>query len=224
MRVLVVEDETKLARNIKRILEEEESYVVDVSHDGEDGKYFAESGQYDLIILDLMLPKVNGLEILQSLRNSSVQTPVLILTAKDTVEDVIRGLDMGSDDYMTKPFDLKILLARCRALIRRGYKQPNPKILIGELEIDTRIQQITIKGKSLSLSATEYRLLEYLARRHDEIISKAEIEQHLYDFNSEKFSNVVEAHISTLRKKLGSDSNLIQTFRNRGYVFGENPK
>lgn len=225
MRVLIIEDEVKLARNIARALTEAMSYAVDISRDGEDGCHQACSNPYDLIVLDLMLPKMGGLEILTKLRQQGKRVPVLILTARDTTEDIIRGLDSGSDDYMTKPFDMGEFLARCKALVRRTYDRPDPVVRIGDLSVDTSSRVVTLACQRVTLSAMEYRLLEYLVLRAGQIVSKAEIIEHLYDFNAETFSNVVEVYISTLRRKLdtGSGSPLIRTIRGMGYVLGEVP-
>ena len=225
MRVLIVEDEARLARNIAKALQETSSYAVDISTDGEDGRHQALSNPYDLIILDLMLPKVGGLEILASLRREGNRVPVLILTARDTTQDIIRGLDSGSDDYMTKPFNMGEFLARCKALVRRSYDRPDPVVRMGELSVDTSSRIVTLRGRRISLRAMEYRLLEYLALRAGQIVSKAEILEHLYDFNAETFSNVIEVHISALRKKLdsGSPGVLIRTIRGQGYVIEETP-
>jgi DNA-binding response OmpR family regulator len=225
MRVLIVEDEAKLARNIAKAIKETTSYVVDISTDGEDGCYQALSNPYDLIVLDLMLPKVGGLEILRSLRQRGNRVPVLILTAKDTTHDIVRGLDLGSDDYMTKPFEMAELLARCKALVRRTYDRPDPVVRVGELSMDTSSRIVTLRGRRVSLRAMEYRLLEYLMLRVGQIVSREEILEHLYDFNAETFSNVIEVYISALRKKLDVDSPrvLIRTIRGQGYVIEEMP-
>jgi DNA-binding response OmpR family regulator len=216
MRVLVVEDEKRLARNIARMLREVASYAVDVSTDGEDGLHMALSDPYDLIILDLILPKLDGLELLRELRARGRGTPVLILTARSTTEDVIRGLDMGSDDYLTKPFQMPELLARCKALIRRTYDRPAPLLCVGEIQINTATRIVTCRGEEQSLPRMEYCLLEYLAMRAGEVVSKEDIVEHLYDFNSERFSNVVEVYVSSLRKRFGADA--IETIRGQGYV------
>jgi DNA-binding response OmpR family regulator len=225
MRVLIVEDETKLARNIAKALKEAASYAVDISPDGEDGRHQALSNPYDLIVLDLMLPKVGGLDLLKSLRRHGSRVPVLILTAKDTTEDIIQGLDCGSDDYMTKPFEIEEFLARCRALVRRTYDRPDPIVRVGSLSVDLSSRIVTLDGQRLSLRAMEYRLLEYLVLRAGQIVSKTEILEHLYDFNAESFSNVVEVHISALRRKLNRSSQnvAIQTVRGLGYVIRETP-
>ena len=225
MRVLIIEDEIKIARNITRVLDEEYSWAVDISTDGEDGRHMAMTNSYDLIILDLGLPKTGGIEILRDLRTNGIDTPVLILTARDDTRDIIEGLETGSDDYMVKPFDMKELMARCRALVRRSYGHAVPAIRIGEMSIDTARHRVTFRGEPIRLSAMEYRLLEYLAMRAGEVVSKTDIAEHLYSSHSENFSNVVEVYISALRKKLGSGANreVIHTLRNQGYVLGELP-
>ncbi len=225
MRVLVVEDEARLARNIAKALKETASYAVDISADGEDGRHQALSNPYDLIILDLMLPKVSGLDILKSLRRQGCKVPVLILTAKDTTEDIVRGLDCGSDDYMTKPFEIGEFLARCRALVRRTYDRPDPILRVGDLSVDVSSRTVMLGDRRISLRAMEYRLLEYLVLRAGQIVSKTEILEHLYDFGAESFSNVVEVHVSALRRKLNTGSQRvgIHTVRGLGYVIQETP-
>ena len=216
MRVLIVEDEPRLARNIGRMLKEKASYAVDISPDGEDGLHMALTNPYDLIILDLMLPRLNGLALLARLREGGRRTPVLVLTARDTTEDIIRGLDLGCDDYLTKPFRMEELCARAKALIRRAYDRPNPVLRAGDIEINTATRVVTCRGQTESLPAMEYRLLEYLAMRAGEVVSKTDIIEHLYDFNAETFSNVVEVYVSSLRKRFGADA--VRTIRGQGYV------
>ncbi len=222
MRVLIVEDEARLARNIGRMLHEEASYAADVSTDGEDGLHMALTNPYDLIILDLMLPRLDGLELLRRLRAAGRRTPVLVLTARDTTEDIIRGLDLGGDDYLTKPFRMEELCARARALVRRAYDRPDPVLRAGPIEINTATRVVTCRGRPESLPAMEYRLLEYMAMRAGEVVSKTDIIEHLYDFNAETFSNVVEVYVSSLRKRFGAQT--IRTIRGQGYVLaGTNP-
>jgi two-component system, OmpR family, response regulator PhoP len=225
MRVIIIEDEIRLARNIAKVLDEEFSWAVDISIDGEDGRHMAMTNPYDLIILDLGLPKISGLEILQEIRKNNMTIPVLILTARDAADDIVHGLESGSDDYMVKPFDMRELIARCKALVRRSYGQAAPVINVGNLSIDTTKHKVIVQGRIVRLSAMEYRLLEYLVMRAGEVVSKADIVEHLYDFGSEKFSNVVEVYISSLRKKISSGTNyeMIHTLRNQGYVLGESP-
>jgi DNA-binding response OmpR family regulator len=223
MRVLIVEDERRLGDNIAAMLREQASYAVDVSTDGEDGRHMATTNPYDLIVLDIMLPKVDGLTILKCLRAARIRTPVLVLTARDETADVVSALDLGCDDYLTKPFEMAELLARCRALIRRSHGCAAPTLAVGDLAIDTAAGRVTFGGKSVPLRAMAYRLLEYLAMRAGQIVSKADILEHLYDFGSENFSNVVEVYISTLRRKLdpGPAYKLIHTVRRQGYMLGE---
>ena len=226
MRILIIEDEIKIARNITKVLDEEYSWAVDISTDGEDGRHMAMTNPYDLIILDLGLPKINGIEILKHLRKNGKDTPVLILTARDDTRDIVQGLESGSDDYIVKPFDMRELMARCQALVRRSYGRVDPVIKIGDISINTARHQVIFRKNSIQLSAMEYRLLEYLAMRTGEVVSKTDIIEHLYSFGSENFSNVVEVYISSLRKKLGSGQGgeVIHTLRNQGYVLGELPR
>jgi len=202
MRVLIIEDEKRLAQNISQVLIENEGYAVDLSFDGIDGLHMAKSSSYDLIVLDLRLPGMHGLDILKTLRAQRNTTPVLILTACDTPSDVVKGLDCGSDDYLTKPFDIGEFVARCKALIRRSYGKANPIMTIGPLIMDTLTRKVTINGKHIILSSMEYHTLEYLALRAGQVVSKEELLEHLYDFNWERFSNVIEVYVSTLRKKI----------------------
>ena len=223
MRVLIIEDEVRLARNIASVLTEVAGFAVDMSHDGEDGQHMAMTNPYDLIILDLMLPKVDGLAILAYLRAHEVATPVMVLTARDGADDVVRGLDLGCDDYLTKPFDMGELVARCKALIRRAHGRPSPVLRVGPLSIHTHTRQVTFKGRTHVLPAMEYRLLEYLAMRAGEVVSQSDILEHLYDFNSERFSNVVAVYVSALRRRFDPKPphKLIHTLRGHGYLLGE---
>ena len=220
MRVLIVEDERRLAENIARSLRESASYAVDVAFDGEDGLYMAQSNPYDLVVLDLMLPKVDGLTLLKRLRADGVETPVLILTARDDKESVVTLLNSGADDYVAKPFDLGELLARAKALIRRGKGQSAAVLKVGDIEINTANLSVRRKGELVTLTAMEYRVLEYLAHRPGAVVSKTELLEHLYDFNWERFSNVIEVYISGLRRKLedNSETKLIHTLRGQGYM------
>lgn len=223
MRVLVVEDERRLSENIARSLRENADYAVDVAWNGEDGLLLGELNPYDLIILDLMLPKMDGLTVLQRLRSAGHHTPVLVLTARDEKDWVIRLLNAGADDYVTKPFDLCELLARAKALVRRGKGRASPVLRIGDLELNTLDRTVRRAGCAVALTAMEYRVLEYLAHRADAVVSKTELLEHLYDYNWEKFSNVIEVYISALRRKLanGSAPSLIHTVRGQGYILQE---
>ena len=223
MRVLIVEDEKRLAENVAHALQESAGYAVDIARDGEEGLYLATSNDYDLIILDLMLPKLTGEELLKRYRTSDAATPVLVLTARDEKERVIRLLNAGADDYMAKPFDLGEFLARSKALVRRGKGQRSPVITVGDLRINT-IERTVRRGKrEIQLAPMEYRVLEYLAHRPRAVVSKTELLEHLYDFNWEKFGNVIEVYISGLRRKIddGQDVKLIHTYRGQGYTLRE---
>ena len=218
MRVLIIEDEKRLAGNIARSLRESAGYAVDCAHDGEEGLYMAESNPYDLVVLDLMLPRIEGLSVLERMRAARNPSPVLILTARDDRESVIALLNAGADDYVTKPFDLGELIARAKALIRRGKGHSSAVLKVRDVEIDTASRRVVRNGKTLPLSAMEYRVLEYLAHRQNAIVSKTELSEHLYDFNWERFSNVIEVYISGLRRKLGDkNGDLIETLRSQGY-------
>lgn len=218
MRVLIIEDEKRLADNIARSLRESAGYAVDCAYDGEEGLYMTESNPYDLIVLDLMLPRIDGLSVLERIRGTPNTSPVLILTARDDRESVIALLNAGADDYVTKPFDLGELIARAKALIRRGKGHSSALLKVRDVSIDTSTRRVSRNGKPVPLSAMEYRVLEYLAHRPDAIVSKTELLEHLYDFNWEKFSNVIEVYISGLRKKIDDkNGELIQTLRGQGY-------
>lgn len=220
MRVLIIEDEQRLAENVARSLRESAAYAVDVVLDGEDGLFMAESNPYDLIILDLMLPKLDGLSVLQRLRSGGSGVPVLVLTARDEKESIVALLNAGADDYVAKPFDLGELLARAKALVRRGKGQSAPVLKVGDIEINTADLTVRRKGKLVSLTAMEYRVLEYLAHRPGAVVPQTELLEHLYDFNWERFSNVIEVYISGLRRKLddGGETKLIHTLRGQGYM------
>jgi two-component system response regulator PhoP len=219
MRVLIVEDEVRLAENLARTLRERASCAVDVAPDGEEGLFLAESNPYDVVILDLMLPKLTGLELLKRYRQNAGEAPVLILTARDGKESVIALLNAGADDYLTKPFDLGELLARVKALIRRGKGERSPVLRIEDLQVDSIARSVKRAGRVLNLTPMEYRVLEYLAHRPGAVVSKSELLEHLYDFNWEKFGNVIEVYISGLRRKIdfSSEVKLIHTFRGQGY-------
>lgn len=225
MRILIIEDEEKLARNIAKVLRKLLDAAVDISTNGLDGRHLAASEPYDAILLDLMLPGMDGLQVLQELRTRNIATPVLIMTARDGVENVIAGLNAGSDDYVTKPFDMAELVARIRALMRRSYQQATPNVRVGELTIDLNSRQALSKTQPMQLRPLEFALLEYLALRADSVVSKRDILEHLYDFNAENFSNVVEVHLSRLRKELQRFGNpcRIQTVRGMGYRLEPTP-
>jgi DNA-binding response OmpR family regulator len=224
MRVLVVEDYLPLQEAVTTGLREA-GYAVDVTGDGEEGLWYATSNDYDVIVLDLMLPKVDGLTVLRRLRAEGRPAQVLILTAKDTVPDRVRGLDFGADDYLVKPFAFEELLARVRALARRAYAAKNPLIEIDDLRIDTPSQRVWRGKEEVSLTPREYALLEYLALRTGEVVSRTDIWNHLYEFDSEVDSNVVDVYILYLRKKIERPGKavLIHTMRGRGYRLGVTP-
>jgi DNA-binding response OmpR family regulator len=220
VRVLVIEDEPRLAENIARSLRESAGYAVDIAHDGQEGLFLAESSEYDVVLLDLMLPQMDGMQLLRRIRQAGQRTPVLVVTARDDKESVVALLNAGADDYLTKPFDLGELLARTKALIRRGKGQPSPVLSVGDLELNTVNRSVQRGGRPITLTAMEYRVLEYLAHRPRAVVSKTELLEHLYDYNWEKFSNVIEVYVSGLRRKLddGSSRQLIHTLRGQGYV------
>ena len=219
MRILLVEDEPDAARMVAKGLREE-AYAVDVVADGEAACYHAALASYDAIVLDVLLPLKDGLAVCRQLRKEGKSVPILMLTARDSVEARIAGLDSGADDYLTKPFDFDELLARLRALIRRGQRPLLPERLrIAGLELDTRAQRVFKRGRAVSLTTREYALLEYLARRMGEVVSRAEIAEHVWDEKYEPFSNVIDVYVRRLRRKLddpGSES-LIHTRRGSGY-------
>lgn len=222
MRVLLVEDEQRLAENIVAALRET-GMAADHAADGPAGSYLAEQGVYDAIVLDLMLPGKSGQQVLNDLRRQRLHTPVLILTAQEGKESIIELLNAGADDYLGKPFDLGELLARVKALIRRGKGVSTSVLTLSDLELNTIQQTVRRRGQMLELSPTEYRILEYLIHRPRAIVSKQELLEHLYDFDWEHHSNVIEAHISNLRRKLNlaGTEPLIETLRHRGYRLRE---
>jgi len=219
MRILVVEDSEKLRRAIHFALRKV-GYAVDATGDGEEGLWFAESNDYDAIVLDLMLPGLDGLAVLRRLRDGGRDTPALILTVRSEVADRVAGLRAGADDYLSKPFAFDELLARVEALVRRRYGNKRPLLRVGELEVDTGARKIRHRGHDVALTPREYRLLELLARRAGEVVSRSEIEEHIYGDDAEVFSNAVESAISTLRRKLETPggATLIHTRRGLGYV------
>ena len=213
MRLLVVEDEPDLLAGLARALRKQ-GYAVDTAADGEEGLYKATETDYDAIVLDVMLPRIDGWELLARLRRTRV-TPVLILTARDGRSDRVRGLDAGADDYLVKPFDLSELFARLRALIRRCARKGSPVIDLGEVTIDTAARTVTRSGEAVVLTAREHVLLEYLALHRGEVVTRSALYEHLFDENEDTLSNILDVHVFNLRKKLGRD--LIQTRRGHGY-------
>lgn len=222
MRVLFVEDSVRLRQSVGTGLKKA-GYAVDVSGDGPEGLWYAESNEYDVIILDWMLPGLDGMAVLGKLREKGKNAPVLMLTAKDTVQDRVHGLQSGADDYLVKPFAFEELLARVQALARRGYGARNAQVKVDDLVIDMVSKTASRKGRGIDLTPREFRLLEYLAMRRGEVVSRTEIEQHIYDERVDPMSNVVDSTVCSLRKKIDGRSShpLIHTRRGMGYVLGE---
>ncbi len=219
MRILLVEDDVKIASFIKKGLTEEH-YAVDVFHDGGDGAYWATANEYDLIILDIMLPGKDGMDICNEIRHKNVLTPVLMLTAKSSIADRVKGLDMGADDYLTKPFAFEELLARTRSLLRRNQKYKTKTIKVADLELDPSCRSVTRAGKKITLTGKEYGLLEYLMRNRGRVLTETMIVEHVWDMNYEPGSNIVNVYIYHLREKIdkGFDKKLIHTIRSLGYT------
>jgi len=219
VRILLVEDEPDAARLLAKGLREE-AYAVDLAADGEKALEQAATNDYDLVILDVMLPRKNGFEVCRELRASGSAVPVLMLTARDAVGDRVAGLDSGADDYLPKPFDFDELLARVRALLRRRPALYPEVITVADLSIDTRARRVTRGGEEVALTAKEYALLEYLARRAGEVVGRADIAEHVWDETYDPFSKVIEVFIQRLRRKVdeGRDPKLIHTRRGEGYT------
>ncbi|WP_447968197.1 response regulator transcription factor [Nitrospira sp. M1] len=219
MRILVVEDEPKVASFIRRALEEE-SYAVDVCADGQQGQDWAQSIDYDLIVLDLMLPGIPGLELLKQIRKGGVKTPVMILTARSEVDQRVKGLDAGADDYLTKPFAIEELLARARALLRRAGGVPTGILEVGDLVLNPVTREVTRGDQRIELTTKEYALLEYLMRNAGRVLTRPMITEHVWDLDFDTFTNVIDVYISYLRNKIdkGREQSLIQTVRGSGYV------
>ena len=222
MRLLVIEDFAPLREAVVQGLGEA-GYAVDAAGNGEEGLWHAQSGEHDVVVLDLMLPKVDGWTILQKIRETGSKARVLVLTARDTVADRVRGLDSGADDYLVKPFEFAELLARVRALIRRKYETKGTTIDIDDLSINLTTRQVRRGGKSIDLSGREYALLEFLAVNANRVVSRSDIWQHVYDFNASLESNVVDVYIGLLRKKLEArvGKRLIHTRRGQGYMLSD---
>ena len=218
MRVLLAEDDQYLSAMLAKGLREH-AYAVDVAGDGEDAVYQAAVNDYDLVILDVLMPKRDGFEVCRDLRRRGMKAPVLMLTAKDEVADRVEGLDAGADDYLAKPFDFAELLARLRALLRRGHDVRPEEIVVGDLVVDTRGQVARRGGKILPLTTKEYALLEYLARNAGRVVGRADICAHVWDDNHDPFSNAIEVYINRLRRKVdGGFTPLIHTRRGAGYL------
>lgn len=214
MRILIIEDNLDLGEQLKNSFQKA-GYVVDLSNDGEDGMFLGANESYDVVILDLGLPYVDGLSILASWRESGLKTPVLVLTARDSWSDKVTGLDAGADDYLTKPFKMEELLARTRALIRRSSGNSAPELTCGPISLDPRGMRVTIDGEFLRLTAQEFKLLSYMMHHKGEVISRTELTEHIYDQDFDRDSNTIEVFINRIRKKLGI--NAIETIRGLGY-------
>ncbi len=222
MRILVVEDERELAHIIRRGLTEE-GYAVDVAYDGEEGQELAESVPYDLIVLDIVLPKKDGFEVCAALRRKGVRTRVLMLTGRDAVADRVKGLDLGADDYVVKPFDFSELLARMRAVMRREVQRGSPVLEVGDLVLNTATHKVARAGKDVQLNNKEYAILEYLAVNSDQLVTRRMIEEHVWNLSLDSSSNLVDVYVRRLRSKLDipGESSLIETVRSVGYRLRE---
>ena len=219
MRILVVEDEAKVASFIRRALEEE-SYAVDVCSDGAQGLDLARGGSYDLVILDLMLPGLSGMELLKALRKEQASVPVLILTARSQVDQKVEGLDAGGDDYLTKPFAIEELLARARVLLRRSGGEATSLLQVDDLVMNPATREVTRGGRRIELTTKEYALLEYLMRNAGRVLTRPMIAEHVWNLDFDTFTNVIDVYVNYLRNKIdrGRDRKLIQTVRGSGYT------
>ncbi len=218
MRILVVDDDRRLCSVIKRGLLEE-TYAVDVAYDGEEGEYMGEVNPYDLIILDIMMPKKDGIEMCKELRSKRINTPILMLTAKDAVDDRVRGLDAGADDYMVKPFSFNELLARVRALLRREAITKSPEIKLGDLVLNTLTREVRRGDRTIELTTKEYVILEYFMRHPNVVVTRTMLEEHAWDYDFDSMSNLIDVYIRRLRRKLDDNENesVLQTVRGAGY-------
>jgi two-component system OmpR family response regulator len=214
MRILIVEDEPSLARQLRQTLESA-GYAVDSAHDGEEGQFLGETEDYDAVILDLGLPEVDGLTVLDRWRKAGHKMPVLVLTARDSWSDKVAGLDAGADDYLAKPFQSEELIARLRALIRRASGNASSELVSGDVRLDTRSGRVTLAGEPVKMTAQEYKLLSYLMHHKGKVVSRTELIEHIYDQDFDRDSNTIEVFITRIRKKLGAD--LITTIRGLGY-------
>jgi DNA-binding response OmpR family regulator len=225
MRVLVIEDEQKINRTVCQALREE-AYAVDAAFDGEEGEELAMVNSYDLIVLDLMLPKKNGVILCRGLREQDVTTPILMLTARDTVEDRVQGLDSGADDYLVKPFFMDELLARVRALLRRDTTVKSPKLQVADLVVDTSSHRVSRGGTPIELTSKEYAVLEYFIRNTDQVLTRTMISEHVWDDEFDSLSNIIDVYIRRLRRKVdeGYQPRLLHTIRGSGYLLGILPE
>jgi two-component system OmpR family response regulator len=215
VRILVVEDEADLAGTLRKALEEE-GFAVDTADEGESGLFKLTHTTYDAAILDLMLPRLDGWQLLRAARSHGVATPVLILTARDAIDDRVRGLNLGADDYLPKPFALAELVARLRAVIRRRYGQPSPTVTVRELTVNTAARTVHRHGELVELTAREYAIFELLISRRGALVTRAAICDHIYDEDTDVLSNVIDVHVAALRRKLGGD--VIRTRRGEGFI------
>ena len=222
MRILVIEDEKKVARFIQQGLEEEH-YLVDVAYDGESGESMVSSGNYDLIVMDVMLPKKGGMEITRAIRAAKNPVPILMLTAKTSTNDKVEGLDSGADDYLTKPFAFAELLARVRSLLRRGGTEKSTLLSLADLELDTISHRAKRAGKIIDLTMKEYALLEFFLRNKERVLSRTIISEHIWEYNFDTGTNLIDVYVNHLRNKIdvGFEKKLIQTVRGVGYVMKE---
>jgi DNA-binding response OmpR family regulator len=218
MRVLVVDDDRKLAGMVRRELEEQ-GYAVDVAHDGEEGLGFADAGVYDLILLDVVMPGLDGVTVCRRLRERKIGTPVLMLTARDGVEDRVGGLDSGADDYLVKPFNFRELGARVRALVRRGSAAKDTVLRVGDVEVDTLAQEVRSGGRAVELTSKEYAILEYFLRNPNRVLTRTQIAEHAWNYDFEAESNIIDVYVGNLRRKLDDrgDAPLLRTVRGVGY-------
>lgn len=222
MRILLIEDDQRLSSVVKKGLEEN-GFAVDISNDGEDGQYMAESETYDVIVLDIMLPKLNGVEVCRNLRNEGNVIPILMLTAKSNLEEKVIGLDSGADDYMVKPFDFAELLSRIRALIRRSKGRAGPVLQVQDLTLDSAKHAVKRGAWKISLTPKEFSILEYLMHHAGEVVSRTMIVEHAWDYNFDGMSNIVDVFMATLRKKIdnGNKDKLLHTVHGVGYKISE---
>lgn len=216
MKLLIIEDEKQVADNLKEGLEQHR-FSVDVAYNGEEGYYLTQEYDYDIIILDLMLPDIDGEDLCRKLRNDKNQSFILMLTAKKQLNNIIKGLDCGADDYLTKPFEFSELLARIRALLRRSSKHKNNILSASDISMDIEKEKVSISGREVQLTKKEYMILEYLLRNKGQLISRNQILEHAWDRNVDIFTNIVDTHIKNLRKKLGKSGKLIKTIYGSGY-------
>ncbi len=222
MKILLIEDEKKVASFIKKGLEEE-YYTVDVAYDGKEGLKFALGEDYDLMIMDVMLPIKDGFTLLKDIRTEKISTPVLLLTAKDTIENKVEGLDSGADDYLTKPFAFEELLARIRALLRRNEKSKSVELKVADLVLDTQSHKVVRSGIEITLTPKEYSILEYLLRHKNRVVSRTLLSEHVYDYHFDSDTNVIDVYINKLRNKIDRqfDNPLLHTIRGVGYILKE---